>query len=70
MSYTPPSLSGFNASAPSDDGSEVESNSLQWARDIVAKIGTPLKTFAEAINTAVKNRFDVTPDYSETAAET
>ncbi len=69
MSYTPPSLSEFNASAPSDDGSEVESNSLQWARDIVAKIGTPLKDFAEAINTAVKNQFDVTPDYSRTQAE-
>ena len=69
MSYTPPSLSEFNASAPSDDGAEVESNSLQWARDIVAKIGTPLKDFAEAINTAVKNRFDFTPDYSKTAAE-
>ena len=69
MSYTPPSLSEFNASAPSDDGSEVESNSLQWARDIVAKIGTPLKTFAEAINTAVKNQFDVTPDYSRIQAE-
>ena len=70
MPYVPPSLSNFNASPPSDDGSKVESNSLEWARDIVAKIGTPLKTFAEAINTAVKNRFDVTPDYSETAAET
>ncbi len=69
MAYTPPSLSGFNANAPPDDGSAVESNSLEWARDIVAKIGTPLKTFAEAINTAVKNRFDVTPDYSITPAE-
>lgn len=69
MPYSPPSLSEFNASPPSDDGSQVESNSLQWARDIVAKIGAPLKTFAEAINTAVKNQFDVTPDYSRTQAE-
>jgi len=69
MAYVPPSLSEFNAAPPPDDGSQVESNSLEWARDMVAKIGTPLKTFAEAINTAVKNQFDATPDYTRTQAE-
>ena len=58
MSYTPPSLSEFNASPPFDDGSEVESNSLQWERDIVGKIGTPLKDLAEGINTNVAAAFD------------
>ena len=70
MAYVPPSLSGFNADAPPDDGSAVESNSLEWERDIVDKIGAPLQTFSEAINTAVKDRFDFTPDYSKTDAET
>ena len=69
MAYTPPSLSGFNASPPPDDGSTVASNEVTWA-SILTKLANPLKTFAEAINTAVKNRFDVTPDYSQTDAET
>ena len=68
-SYSPPSLTGFNASPPSDDGSEVDSNQLTWAKHL-SKLANPLKTFAQAINTAVSNRFSVTPDYSETAAET
>ncbi|KKM08170.1 hypothetical protein LCGC14_1726570 [marine sediment metagenome] len=69
MAYIPPSLSSYNASPPNDDGSQVDSNALRWS-NVVTKIGNPLKTFAEAINTAVKNRFDFTPDYSKTDAET
>ena len=56
--YAPKTLVGFNASAPSDDGSEIESNSLEWERDIVAKIGTPLKDLAEGIDTNVLAAFN------------
>jgi len=69
MAYTPPSLSLFNASPPPDEGSEVESNQLFWVRDILGKIGTPLKTFAEALNTAIQNQFNATRDHSRTADE-
>lgn len=43
-------ISGFNSSPPSDDGSVSASNQLQWSKHL-DKIGTPLKNLAESINT-------------------
>lgn len=47
--YTSQSTSGYNASAPADDGSVSESNKVKWAT-IKTKLSDVLKTFAEAIN--------------------
>ncbi|MFQ5624637.1 MAG: hypothetical protein ACE5FS_14725 [Paracoccaceae bacterium] len=50
--YTSQSISGYNSSPPSDDGSATEANRGKWAT-IKSKIGDPLKTLAEAIDSAV-----------------
>lgn len=49
--YVSVSISGYNASPPPDDGSQVASNIVTWAFHKV-KIGDPLRTLAEAINSA------------------
>jgi len=54
--YTQPSLSGYNANPPADDGSEVATNALDWDFHI-DKIGDPIKTFAQAIDTNVNTAF-------------
>jgi hypothetical protein len=48
--YSSQSTSGYNASAPSDDGSATEANKVKWST-IKTKLADVLKTFAEAINT-------------------
>lgn len=68
--YTGPTIAGYNASPPPDDGSTTASNKLEWAKHI-SKIGDPLVTFAEAINTAVNNAFNsliVTDDIAQETA--
>ena len=54
--YTPPSISGYNSSPPSDDGSNTSANEVLWATH-KNKLGDPLKTYADAINTAVNTSF-------------
>lgn len=54
--YTQPSIAGYNASPPPDDGTAVASNQLQWSKHIT-KIGNPLKTYAQAIDAAVLAAF-------------
>ena len=49
--YSSQSITGYNAGAPADDGSQVSSNQLEWDKH-KTKLGDPLKTLAEAINTA------------------
>lgn len=48
--YTSVSVSNYNASPPTDDGSETAANQLDWDFHI-DKIGDPLKTALEGINT-------------------
>lgn len=48
--YTSQSISGYNASPPPDDGSQVAANKVEWAKH-KTKIGDPIKTLAEGINT-------------------
>lgn len=50
--YTSQTISGYNSSPPPDDGSQVASNEITWAKH-KDKLGDPVKTLAEAIDTAV-----------------
>lgn len=45
-------ISGWNQNPPSDDGSQSAANQVTWAKT-VSKIGNPLKTYADAVNSAV-----------------
>jgi hypothetical protein len=59
MAYNPfasPTLSGYNASPPPDDGSAAEANRVTWAKS-KTKLGDPLKTYADAIKAAVSTAF-------------
>lgn len=55
--YSTQATSGYNATPPADDGSQVAANLITWA-GIKSKIGDVLKTFGEAINTALVSAFD------------
>ena len=50
--YTSQAISGYNASPPSDDGSQTSTNEITWSKH-KTKLGDPIKTLAEAINTAL-----------------
>lgn len=47
--YSSQAIAGYNASPPPDDGSFVAANQLEWAKH-KTKLGDPIKTLAEAIN--------------------
>lgn len=51
--YSSQSATGYNASPPPDDGSAVAANKITWQSTIKAKLADPLKTLADAINTAL-----------------
>jgi hypothetical protein len=55
--YTTQSASGFNSSAPPDDGSQSASNLITWA-GIKSKLADPTKNLADSINTALVSAFD------------
>lgn len=55
--YTAVSISNFNANPPSNDGQKVEDNRLDWDTQVVGKVGTPLKTAIEQINTNLTSAF-------------
>jgi hypothetical protein len=50
--YSSVSISGYNSSPPADDGTTSAANQVTWAKH-KTKIGDPLKTGIEAINTAL-----------------
>lgn len=52
VTYTNVSISGYNTSPPDDDGSQVASNEIKWSNH-KTKLGDPLKTAIEAIDTNV-----------------
>lgn len=58
--FTEPTLTGYNANPPSDDGSEVASNEVTWSKH-VTKLGDPLKTYSAAISTNVTSAFALIP---------
>lgn len=55
--YASVSVSNYNASAPADDGSQVASNLIKWAH-VKEKIGDPIKTALESINTNIDAAID------------
>jgi len=54
--YTTQTISGFDASPPSDDGSINASNEVEWQKHL-DKIGTPCKDLAEDMNTELLSAF-------------
>ena len=48
--YTSVVISGYNVSPPSDDGAQTSSNQLEWDKH-KTKLGDPVRTLAEAVNT-------------------
>ena len=55
--YTSQSISGYNSSPPPDDGTQTSANKVEWAKH-KTKIGDPIKTLAEAINTETESSFN------------
>lgn len=55
--YTTLATSGYNSSPPADDGSQTASNLITWA-GIKSKLADPVKTLADAENTALVTAFD------------
>lgn len=51
--YTTQTQTGYNSSPPPDDGSVQASNKVSWATMVKTKIGDPVLTLAQAINTAL-----------------
>ena len=54
MPYSPVIVIGYNANPPEDDGSQVTTNEISWAKHI-EKIGGPLKTAIESIDSNVED---------------
>lgn len=50
--YSTQTISGYNASPPPDDGSQTSANKVEWAKH-KEKLGDPLKTLAEGINSSI-----------------
>jgi hypothetical protein len=55
--YSSQATSGYNSSPPVDDGTASEANKVKWST-IKTKLADVLKTFGEAINTALVTAFD------------
>jgi microcystin-dependent protein len=55
--YTTQSIAGYNASPPPDDGSLTDANKLEWAKH-KEKLGDPLRTLAEGINSQCVSAFN------------
>lgn len=55
--YTTLATSGYNSSAPSDGGAQAAENLISWS-GIKTKLGDPVKTLADAINTSLVSAFD------------
>ncbi len=55
--YSTVTIVGYNATPPADDGSTTASNEISWSKH-KTKLGDPIKTLAEAINTALLTHTD------------
>jgi hypothetical protein len=55
--YTTLATSGYDSSPPADDGSQVAANLITWS-GIKSKLASPVKTLADAINSALVTAFD------------
>lgn len=52
MGYSSQTISGYNSTPPDDDGSQTEANRVYWST-IKSKLGDPIKTLAEGVNSAM-----------------
>lgn len=57
MPFAPPTVTGFNANPPEDDGTAAASNEVEWQKHL-DKIGSPLKTAIEALMTELTRWID------------
>lgn len=55
--YSTVTVTGYNASPPADDGSQVASNQVTWAKS-KTKLGDPLKTAIEAVDAKLVTALD------------
>lgn len=55
--YSSQSSSGYNSSPPVDDGTQSEANKVKWST-IKTKLADVLKTFVEAVNSALVTALD------------
>ena len=60
--YTPVTVTGYNSSPPPDNGSTGTDNQLTWAKH-KTKLGDPLKTALESVNTNVTSAFATAVDH-------
>lgn len=60
VDYTNTTVTGYNASPPSDDGTVSEANRTKWDT-ILTKLAAPLKTAIESINTNLTTSFGSIP---------
>lgn len=67
MSYTEVTISGYNSSPPSDDGSQTASNQVTWAA-IKTKLADPIKTALETVDDRVASAITTTDAYPATWA--
>src|SRR3990167_10481092 len=58
--YSSESISGYNATAPADDGTISEANKVKWST-IKTKLPDPLKTAIENIDSKLTTHFNVGP---------
>ena len=58
MSFTKPTISGYNSSPPSDDGAETSTNETKWSF-IKEKLSDPVKTLTEALATATDSGLNI-----------
>src|SRR2546421_8974342 len=56
--YSSQSASGYNSSPPIDDGSQVAANLVTWV-GVKTKLADPIKTLADAENTALVTALDL-----------
>ena len=59
--YTSVTVTGYNASPPPDDGTQVATNEITWA-GIKTKIGDPLNTAIASVNTNIGTAFGKTAE--------
>ena len=57
MAFIAPSLTNYNASPPSDDGTRITSNQLRWAY-IKSKLSDPLRNYIDDLSAATSSAFD------------
>ena len=58
--YTSTIISGYNATPPPDDGTKTDVNKIKWSH-VKTKVGDPVKTLAESMNTKLVDFADTGP---------